>query len=202
MIDTDTPPSTITGSPAGGSSDAAASATPGASSVVAVGLEVGFAGWLPTYSEEIGFSTSQVAWVTATFWVGFTVGRLVASAVGHWFRPKVILAGSCGLTVVAAIVLVIGGGATGPVWIGTGLMGVATAPQFPVMLSYLERRIHVTGYATSWFIGASGIGGLIFPWLIGQWIEGSGAAALPAAVFILGVATIGAFVVIDRRLGG
>ena len=165
-----------------------------------VGLEVAFAGWLPTYSEEIGFTTSHVAWVTATFWIGFTSGRLLASAIGHWFRPKVIMIASCTLTLIAALVLVAGRGATAPVWIGSALMGVATAAQFPVMMSYLERRIHVTGYATSWFIGAAGVGGLIFPWLIGQWIDGSGEAALPWAMVALGVATACAFGVIDRRL--
>lgn len=165
-----------------------------------VGLEVAFAGWLPTYSEEIGFTTSQVAWVTATFWIGFTSGRLLASAIGHWFRPKIIMISSCALTLIAAIVLVAGQGATAAVWVGAALMGVATAAQFPVMMSYLERRIHVTGYATSWFIGAAGVGGLIFPWLTGQWIDGSGEAALPWTMVALGVATAGAFVAIDRRL--
>lgn len=165
-----------------------------------VGLEVGFAGWVPTFAEEIGFGSSDVAWLTAMFWIGFTAGRLLSSAVAHRFRPRVILISACSATVVAATVLVVGDGATGSVWVGTALMGVATAPQFPVMLSYLERRIHVTGYATSWFLGAAGVGGLTFPWLIGQWIHVSGAAALAWSMVILAVATIASFAAIDRRL--
>jgi fucose permease len=167
-----------------------------------VGLEVGFAGWVPTYAEEIGFAPSSVAWLTATFWIGFTAGRLLASAVAHHFRPKVILIGACALALVAAIVLLVGDGATAAVWFGTALMGVATAPQFPVMLSYLERRIHVTGYATSWFLGAAGVGGLIFPWLIGRWIDASGAAALTWSMTLLAIAVIVSFAASNRRLGG
>lgn len=167
-----------------------------------VGLEIGFAGWVHTYAVEIDFSEAAATWLTTTFWIGFTTGRLLSSAIGHRIRPKHVLTWACGLSVVAAALLVVADGRVGAVWVGTAMFGVATAPQFPVMLSYLERRIHVTGYATSWFVGAAGVGGLIFPWLIGRWIDVSGAAALPWSMLLLGVLTVGSFVMSDRVLGG
>ena len=166
-----------------------------------VGLEVGFAGWVLTYGEEIRFSALAATWLTTTFWIGFTVGRVLSSVFAQRVRPKVLLGASCALTIAAALVLVIGDGRTGPVWAGAALMGVATAPQFPVMLTYLERRIRVTGYATSWFVGAAGLGGLVFPWLIGRWIDASGPAALPWSMLILGLLTFGSFATTNRRLG-
>lgn len=167
-----------------------------------VGLEVGFGGWIPTYADEIGFSSSGVAWLTATFWIGFTAGRLAASAIGYRFRPKVVLIGAFVCTLASAGLLVVGDGASLPVWIGTFAIGVATAPQFPVMLNYLERRIHITGKVTSWLVGAAGLGGLVFPWLIGQWIERSGPSALAWAMALLGVICAGSFALTNRRLGG
>jgi fucose permease len=167
-----------------------------------VGLEVGFAGWVQTYGEEIRFSELAASWLTTTFWIGFTAGRLLASALGHRFRPKMLLIASCSLTILAALVLVGGDGRTAPVWVGVALMGVATAPQFPVMLTYLERRIRVTGSATAWFVGGAGVGGLIFPWLIGRWFDARGAATLPWAMLVLGVLTFGSFGLSNRRLGG
>jgi FHS family Na+ dependent glucose MFS transporter 1 len=167
-----------------------------------VGLEVGFAGWIHTYGEEIDFSALGATWLTTVFWIGFTGGRLLASAFGQRLRPKVLLAGSCGLTLFATLVLVIGDGRSVPVWVGTALFGLATAPQFPVMLTYLERRIHVSGSATSWFVGGAGLGGLVFPWLIGRWLDVSGATVLPVSMLIMALLTIGAFVVADRALGG
>jgi fucose permease len=98
--------------------------------------------------------------------------------------------------------LAVGDGAVAVVWTTTAVFGVATAPQFPVMLSYLERRIHVTGYATSWFVGGAGVGGLVFPWLIGRWFDANGATALPWSMVILGVLTAGSFLVSNRALGG
>jgi FHS family Na+ dependent glucose MFS transporter 1 len=167
-----------------------------------VGLEVGFAGWIRTYGEEIDLGGLAATWLTTVFWIGFTVGRVLSSANGQRVRPKVVLAISCGVTVVVAGVLVVGDGRPAPVWVGVGLMGLATAPQFPVMLTYLERRIHVTGYATSWFVGAAGLGGLTFPWLIGRWFDASGAAALPWSMLGLSVLTLGSFLVSNRTLGG
>ncbi len=167
-----------------------------------VGLEVGFAGWIRTYGEEVDFSELGATWLTTSFWIGFTVGRVASSANGQRVRPKVVLAIACSATVGAAFVLVVGDGRAAPVWIGAALMGLATAPQFPVMLTYLERRIHVTGYATSWFVGAAGLGGLVFPWVIGQWFDAIGAAALPWSMLVLSLLTLGSFAVSNRVLGG
>ena len=45
-----------------------------------VGLEVGFAGWVPTYGEELRLSDVGVTWLTATFWIGFTASGSAAIA--------------------------------------------------------------------------------------------------------------------------
>ncbi len=165
-----------------------------------VGLEVGFAGWIHTYGEEIQFSDLAATWLTTTFWLGFTSGRVLASALANRVAPHVMLVASCGLTLVAAVGLIVGDGRAGPVWVGTAMIGVATAPQFPVMLTYIERHVHVTGAATAWFIGGAGFGGLVFPWLIGRWFDASGATALPWAMLLLGVLTFGSFAVTKRVL--
>jgi fucose permease len=84
------------------------------------------------------------------------------------------------------------------VWPATALFGLSVAPQFPVMLTSLERRFNVTGSATSWFVCGAGLGGLIFPWLIGQWFNRSGADAMPLATTLLALATLSWFVVVNR----
>lgn len=170
--------------------------------VLYVALEIGFAGWVFTFGEEIGLSELAATWLTTTFWIGFTVGRLLASVVVQRVRPKVILSIACALTLIDAVVLVAADGRTSAVWIATALMGLATAPQFPMMLTYLERRIRVTGSATSWFVAAAGVGSLAFPWLIGRWLDASGAVALPWAMVLFGTLTLVAFAASNRALGG
>ncbi|MEO6570637.1 MAG: MFS transporter, partial [Ilumatobacteraceae bacterium] len=165
-----------------------------------VGLEVGFGGWIHTYAEEIDLGAAGATWLTTTFWIGFTSGRVLSSAIARRIRPRSVLATSCGLTIATALALIVGNGRPVAVWVGTALIGMSMAPLFPVMLVYLERRIRVTGSATAWFVGAAGVGGLIFPWLIGRWFDASGAATLPWSMLVLAVATAISFAATDRRL--
>jgi fucose permease len=166
-----------------------------------VGLEIGYAGWITTYGEEIGFSDLAATWLTTTFWIGFTSGRLLASVLAHRVRPDMMLYAASAASVTAAVILIAGGGSTAPVWIGTALMGLATAPQFPGMMNLAERRIHISGSATSWFVGGAGAGGLVFPFVIGSWFDSRGATALPWAALALALATFAAFVGSSRALG-
>lgn len=167
-----------------------------------VGLEVGFAGWIHTYGEELDFSASGATWLTATFWIAFTAGRLISAAVVNYVRPKMVLIVSCSGALAISAVMVIADGALVAVWFGAAVMGLATAPQFPVMFAYLERRVRLTGSATAWFIGAAGLGGLVFPYLIGVIFDSIGARALPLASLVLALATLGAFANVNRRFGG
>ena len=168
---------------------------------VYVGLEIGFAGWIKTYGEEVGFSDLAATWLITMFWIGFTCGRLLASALAHRVRPDTMLYAASAASLLAAVILIVGGGSTAPVWIGTALMGLATAPQFPGMMNLAEQRIHISGSATAWFVGGAGAGGLVFPIMIGRWFDARGATALPWAALVLALATFAAFVASNRALG-
>lgn len=165
-----------------------------------VGLETGFAGWVFTYGEELDFDSLAATWLVTAFWIAFTLGRVAASALGNRTRPRAVLIGADALVIVAAVILLIGSGGSGAVWAGTILIGFAMAPLFPTMLTYVERRIRVSGSATSWFIGASGAGGLVFPWAIGVWFGASGEWVFPVAMLALGLATTASFAASARIL--
>ena len=168
---------------------------------VYIGLEFGFAGWITTYGEEIGFTELAATWLTTVFWLGLTLGRVLASAIANRVRPDTILYTACAASVAVAVVMIVGGGNTAVVWTATAMMGLAAAPQFPGMITLAERRIHMSGSATSWFVGGAGAGGLVFPFVIGRFFGAQGADALPVAAFVLAMATFGAFVAANRALG-
>jgi fucose permease len=48
------------------------------------------------------------------------------------------------------------------------------APVFPVILSFAERRMPITGKVTGFFFVGASTGGMTLPWLIGQLFEGIG----------------------------
>jgi MFS transporter, FHS family, Na+ dependent glucose transporter 1 len=166
-----------------------------------VGTEIGFAGWIKTYGEEIEFTELAATWLVTVFWIGFTLGRAAAAAISHRVAPVAMLWVSCSATVVLAVLLLIADGATSIVWVGTAVMGAVLGPQFAAMMNAAEQRIHVSGTATAWFVGGAGLGGLAFPWMIGRWLDSSGATALPWAMIAFGTATLVSFVVAVRALG-
>lgn len=166
-----------------------------------VGVEAGFAGWVFTYAEEVELGgTGAAAWLTAAFWIAFTLGRVAAIGVARRVNPAPILATACSLAVAAAVVLVLAGGQGVAVWLGTVLFGLGVAPQYATMLTYAEAHLPITGAATAWFVGASSIGGLLLPWLIGQMIDAQGAAAMPAAVLGATIATLAWYLLVERLL--
>jgi FHS family glucose/mannose:H+ symporter-like MFS transporter len=166
-----------------------------------VGIEVGFAGWIATYAQSIRLGGSGVgAALTAVFWGAFTVGRLGGVAIATRVRSIALLVGSCVLTTLAAIALVVAHGRGAPVWGATVLLALGLSPQFASMLAFANEHLPLTGSATSWFLGAAAIGGLTVPWLIGQLFSASGSGALPAVVLIGAVATLAWVLVLDRVL--
>jgi MFS transporter, FHS family, Na+ dependent glucose transporter 1 len=168
-----------------------------------VGVELGFAGWVHTYAEEIDLGGPRApALLTALFWVGFTGGRLLAVVVARLVSAATMLAGSCTLAVVAAGGLVLADGRSTLVWVGTFVFGLGVAPQFPTMISFADAHLRLTATDTSWFIGAAALGGLVLPWVIGQLIGGSGAGAMPLIVFIAAGMTLASFIAVRRIARG
>jgi fucose permease len=169
---------------------------------VYVGVEIGFAGWIHTYAGEVGFSPRAATMITTGFWISFTSGRLFSAWVSGRIRPKVVMTVSGTATVVAAVVLTIAQGSPAGMWVGAIMIGLATAPQFPVMIAYLERRIQLSGSDTSWFMASAGMGGLAFPYAIGQMIDAAGTAIFPWMVLGLSVIAMAAFARANAVLGG
>jgi FHS family Na+ dependent glucose MFS transporter 1 len=164
-----------------------------------VGVELGFAGWIFTYGEELGIGGARgPAVLTALFWIGFTGGRLLSVVFARRIQPATMLYGSCVLAVVAVGALVVADGAPAAVWIGTFMFGLGVAPQFPTMISFAESHLRLTGSDTSWFVGAAGLGGLVLPWAIGQVIDDTDVSAMPLIVFAVAAATLAWFMVLRR----
>lgn len=166
-----------------------------------VGVEVGFSGWIKTYAEGLhlpGIDTPT--WLNTAFWVCFTLGRLIATILSKRIRPGRLLFGSCAASVALLMVMVAADGQIAAVWITTILLGFALAPQFASMIAYAEERITLSGRSTSWFISASGIGGLLLPWLIGSLIDRSGSGAMPLTVLAAAIASTAWLLVVRRQL--
>lgn len=194
------PPPTKTRAPDHSHDDtAAASVRRGQLAVVSlfffvyVALEVGFANWIHSYVEQIGYGDANTATgVTATFWIGFSVGRVISIGLARRFSAGWMLVGSMTIALVSSVTLVAVNGGNIGLWIVTFLFGVSIAPQFASMISYAEAHLALSGAATSAFIGAAGLGGLVMPWSVGQLFDAHGPGVLPTVTLGACVATVAA----------
>src|SRR5262245_58295108 len=110
--------------------------------VLYVGVELGFSGWVYTYAEDLDIRGGNgPAWLTATFWAFFALGRLAGIPLAAVVPPRRMLLGACTLTVVSAALLVITAGSGTLVWVATALLGIGLAPQFATMIAFAERHV-------------------------------------------------------------
>jgi fucose permease len=163
-----------------------------------VGGEVGFSGWIHTYAEDQGLGGSNPAFVTAVFWASFALARLVAIPLSKIFKPLTIVGWACGFSLVGLMIMISGDTNALSIWIGAGLFGFASGPQYPTMIAMVDEKLSLSAQATAWIVGAAAIGGLIVPVSIGSLIDTVGSTSMP--VVVLGVCALGfAWVFVVQR---
>ncbi len=167
-----------------------------------VGAEAAFGGWIYSYALalELG-SEAGAAYLASAFWGALTVGRLLAIPLAARFRPRsILLADLLGCLASVGVILAWPGSATA-LWLGTLGLGAAMASVFPTAITLAERRVHITGRVTSWFLAGSSIGAMSLPWIIGQLFTAVGPTATMAVILgdlVLALAVFGALMQVSR----
>ncbi len=155
-----------------------------------VALEVGFAGWIHTYVEQIEYGDATTATgVLTTFWAGFALGRLLAIWMARLMTPGWMVAASMGLSVLAAALFAVFPDGGPMLWIVTGLFALSIAPQYASMMAFAEAHLALSGKNTSAIVAASGVGGLVMPWVLGQLFDAVGPEALPPVMVVMALLT-------------
>lgn len=168
-----------------------------------VAFELGYSGWLHTYGTERGLSIAAASWLNSGFWIAFTVGRAVVAFRRIVPIPKVAVTGGLVVMMTGSVLLVLGGRGVGPlIWVGTVLAGLGAAAQFPMMMTYLDRRIVTTGRFTSVLLAAAGTGNLVAPWLIGRAFGAWGPMSLMWAALLIATVLTVVFAALNRLLAG
>jgi MFS transporter, FHS family, Na+ dependent glucose transporter 1 len=137
-----------------------------------VGAEVGFGGWVFTYTITRQLADATVAaYLTSAFWGALTVGRLLSIPIATRLRPVTVLFCNLAVSLVSIGLIVFGSHSVLALWIGTLGLGLGLASTFPTVLSFSERRMTITGAVTGWIFAGASLGGMSLPWLIGQSLE-------------------------------
>ena len=137
--------------------------------VFTVGVELGFGNWIYTYSFRLHLaSETGAAYLTSGFWGAFSIGRLLGVVTSSRLRPPVILLIDLVGCLLAFAILLLWPVSTLALWAGTILMGLSIASVFATGMAFAEQRLSLTGAMIGWILVGVGIGGMVFPWLIGQ----------------------------------
>jgi fucose permease len=150
-----------------------------------VGAEVAFAGWLFTNTITLHPGQESMAgYLTAAFWIAFSVGRLAAIPISSRIPAKTILvADFTGCLVSLGLVLALPTSLTA-LWVATISLGLSMAAIFPAMLTFSEHRLRLTGKVSGIIFGTAALGAMTVPLLIGQVFEAAGPRATMVVLFI------------------
>ena len=152
-----------------------------------VGAEVGFAGWIYTYTTAQAYGTPALAaTINATFWGTFTVGRLISIPLAARLKPQTILWVDLTGVILSVLLIILFPAAELVLWLGTIGAGLFMASIFPTILNDAQSRMHMSGNTTSWFFVGASLGSMVTPWLMGQLIGPFG----PVSTMLLVLASI------------
>jgi MFS transporter, FHS family, Na+ dependent glucose transporter 1 len=160
-----------------------------------VGGEVGYGGWVYTYTLKTGLADATVAaYLNSTFWGALTLGRLLSVPIAARFSPRAIITADLAGCLVSIAVAVLWPHSLPALWVATFGLGFAMASIFPTTLSLAERRMRMTGNVNGLFFAGSAAGSMLLPWLIGQFFETSGPIVVMQFIMVDIVATAAVFV--------
>lgn len=173
--------------------------------LIYIGTEVGLGGWITVYLITSAHLTPEMAALGASgFWLGFTAGRMLGTALGLRLTSSALLLSSLSGVLGAAAILLFGVGAQLPSVVGILLLGLACGPVFPTLLAVIMSATQGSNRAAARVLALGNTGGLLLPALFGFLLGSYGPAAMAGMVFgaalgMLIVGAIGVALLVQRR---
>jgi FHS family Na+ dependent glucose MFS transporter 1 len=142
------------------------------------GAELGFGGWIYTYSTYQSYvNPTMAASINAAFWGALTVGRVISIPLSVKLKPQTILWVNFTGIIASLLIIIFLSSTPTFLWLGTIGTGLFMASTFPTLLNDAQSRMHISGKITSKFFVGSSLGSMAIPWIMGQLITPFGAVA-------------------------
>ncbi|OQR67140.1 sodium-dependent glucose transporter 1-like [Tropilaelaps mercedesae] len=140
-----------------------------------VSLEQTYISMLAVYvveNEQLSFSKSNSAYVSAVFWFSFTVTRVVSTFASLCMQPRSMLFICHSICLLGAAGLAVAGKWSPiTVWICSGLMGSGVSPMFATSLSHIMQYVLLSHTYMSFVMLCVCAGGMMPALLVGPYIE-------------------------------
>jgi MFS transporter, FHS family, glucose/mannose:H+ symporter len=141
------------------------------------GNEACIAGWTSTYVDVSGYSPRVATLVLAAYWAALMFSRMLAARVLSGIRKAQLVVGAAILSLGGCAVLL---SARSLVMLsaGTALIGLSYGPIFPTTLAIAgDRYSQRAGTVFGLLFSIALIGGMTFPWAVGEISQGVGVRA-------------------------
>lgn len=132
------------------------------------GNEAVIAGWTSTYVDVIGYSPRVATLILAAYWAALMLSRIIAARMLQGIEKSHLVLGVALLSLGGSAVLL---SARSPILLfsGTALIGFSYGPIFPTTLAIAgDRYAQRAGTVFGLLFSIALIGGMTFPWAVGQ----------------------------------
>jgi len=132
------------------------------------GNEACIAGWTSTYVDANGYTPRIATLVLAAYWAALMVSRMLAARVLRWVGKSQLVVATALLSLGGCAIL-LSARSLGWLVAGTALIGLSYGPIFPTTLAIAgDRYSQQAGTVFGLLFSIALIGGMMFPWAVGQ----------------------------------
>ena len=136
----------------------------------AVGGENNYREYIFAFSidSEVSFTKNQASGLSSVFWISFTIGRGLGTALSKCLSQRTMLVGQIiGIIICTSILVVWGHNTSLVLWICTGALGLLVSPLFPCGLAWANLHLEMNSMAVMICILGSSSGILCYVYLTG-----------------------------------
>lgn len=157
--------------------------------VLYVATETTTAGWIATHLHRVGYSTSLGSVVTAAFWLGMAIGRVLAGPASRWHSEHRLVLGG----LAAAAVLCVSALATGAAPFLYPLVGLSIALVYPLALVWYSSLCPNDDDGVALLILCMMAGGVIGPAVASLMVSSFGIRVIPIVLGSFATLTMATF---------
>ena len=140
-----------------------------------VALEIATSGWLASHIHALGYSQSVGSLVTAVFWIGFTIGRLIGGWLHRYLSAAQLVLGGLGLSLVLSLVAL----QSTLALVAYPLLGLALANIYVFGIIWYQSFVGTDPRGISILIIATMVGGIIGPSAISAIVSVTSVRSVP-----------------------
>lgn len=165
--------------------------------LIYTGCEAALGNWAYTLLTESRHISTQIAgYLAGSYWITFTLGRMLAGLYSRHVRIVTLLRICICVALGGSLLLMLNLSNTLSI-VGVAITGFAIAPIFPGLVSDTERRVGKRHAANTIGIqiGGAGLGGALIPTLIGVLAQHISLEAIPVCMVVFYALLLGLYLI-------